>query len=292
MSRTRDYVGGYRLVRLIRAGQSCEVWEGIKEWGGGRFALKVLRRDLMKNREEVGHLKREFEVAHGFKHPHLVQVLEFNFDGGVPYLVEEFFNAKNMKLILRQGRDSLAPLAAGIIEQGAEALYYLHTQSWVHCDVKPDNFLVNDDGVVKLIDFAIAQKQSSGGIARFLPFLRPKIRGTRSYMSPEQIRGEGLDARADLYSYGCVLFELVAGKPPFTGDSPDDLLKKHLGAAIPSLQAANDNVTPEFAELVRRMMMKKRESRPGSMWEFLKEFRVIHLFKTAPAAVARSAAKE
>lgn len=290
MSRTRDYVGGYRLVRLIRAGQSCEVWEAVKEAGGGRFALKILRRDLMKNKEEFGHLKREFEVAHGFKHPHLIQVLEFNVDGGVPFLVEELFNARNMKLILRQGRDQLAPMAADIIDQGAEALYYLHTQGWVHCDVKPDNFLVNDEGEVKLIDFAISQRQG-GGMKKFLFFLKPKIRGTRSYMSPEQIRGEGLDARCDVYSYGCVLFELVGGKPPFTGESADDLLNKHLSAPIPSLQAANANVTAEFGALVRKMMNKRREDRPNSMWEFLKEFRHLHVFKTAPPAVSKPEAK-
>jgi serine/threonine protein kinase len=205
----------------------------------------------------------------------------------VPYLVEEFFNAKNMKLILRQGRDQLAPLAAGIVEQGAEALFYLHTQGWVHCDVKPDNFLVHDDGKVKLIDFAIAQRQGSG-LSKLLFFLKPKIRGTRSYMSPEQIRGEGLDARSDIYSYGVVLFELVGGKPPFTGESGDDLLQKHISAPIPSLQVANDNVTPEFANLVRKMMNKKKEQRPNSMVDVLREFRVLHIFKTAPPASPRN----
>ena len=79
-----------------------------------------------------------------------------------------------------------------------------------------------------------------------------KVQGTRSYISPEQIRNQNLDARADIYSYGCVLFELLTGKPPYTGDSADDLLKKHLSASIPAVQVYNDNVTPEFSGLIRR----------------------------------------
>ena len=112
---------------------------------------------------------------------------------------------------------------------------------------------------------------------------RGQVQGTRSYMAPEQIRGEALDRRADVYSLGCMVYELLSGKPPFTGDSPNDLLNRHLKAPIPSVQVMNDNVMPEMADLLRRMMAKKPEDRPGSMMEVLKEFTAVRrAFKNAP----------
>jgi serine/threonine protein kinase len=108
------------------------------------------------------------------------------------------------------------------------------------------------------------------------------IRGTRSYMSPEQIRGQPVDGRADIYSLGCVLFELLGGKPPYFGDSPNDLLQKHLTASIPSVVVQNDNVMPELAGLLRKMMSKKPDDRPASMAEVMKELRASKHFKLAP----------
>ena len=111
---------------------------------------------------------------------------------------------------------------------------------------------------------------------------KSKVQGTRSYMSPEQIRGSALDDRADLYSLGCTLFELASGKPPFTGASANDLLMKHLKASPPSLESANRNVTPEFARLVRRAMAKKPSARQKSTADFLSELRVTPVFRVDP----------
>ena len=101
-------------------------------------------------------------------------------------------------------------------------------------------------------------------------------------MAPEQIRGKGLDARADIYSFGCMLFELVSGKLPFTGISPEDLLRKHLQASIPPLQSLNKNVTPDFSELVYSMMSKEAEDRPQSIDEFMQRFHSIRVFRSQP----------
>jgi serine/threonine protein kinase len=193
----------------------------------------------------------------------------------------EHFEHKNLKLQIRDTPQKVAPLSLKIIEQGAEGLFYLHEQGWVHRDVKPDNFLVSDEGIVKLIDFAISVRQKSGLSAMF-SFGKKAVQGTRSYMSPEQIRNQNLDARADVYSYGCTVFELLAGKPPFTGTNADELLNKHLTAPIPTVQVHNENVTPEFANLIRKMMAKRRDERPATMWEFLKEFRSMRVFKILP----------
>ncbi len=102
-------------------------------------------------------------------------------------------------------------------------------------------------------------------------------------MSPEQIRGEALDGRADLYSFACTIHELLSGKPPFTGTSANELLTKHLKSSPPSLEALNPNVTPEFAQLIRRSLAKNPDARPKSVDDFLREFRMIRVFKMTPA---------
>lgn len=285
MTKARDFAGPYRLTRLIRAGQSCQVWEALKDETQERFALKMLKPSLQKDKEEIGYLKHEFEVGKELKHPQIIRIYEFNTQFHSPFLVMELYSALNLKLILREGPDQIAYLAEKIIDESANALHYLHLKGWVHCDLKPDNLLVNDDGDVKLIDFTIAQKPKPNFLKIF--GVRKPVRGTRSYMSPEQIRGQTLDGRSDVYSFGCVVFELLTGKPPYTGVTPNELLSKHLKSSIPSPVVYNDNVTRECSDLLRRMMAKKRDNRPESMWEVVQEFRNIRLFNKKPSVPLR-----
>jgi serine/threonine protein kinase len=280
VTRARDFLGSYRLARLIRVGNTTAVWEAIKTGDPTRYALKIVREDLRKDRVEIAALKHELEVGQKLKHKNIIHIYEFNTEGSIPYLVMELFECPNLKLLLRQGVAELAYLVPRIIDQSAEALFYLHEQGWIHRDVKPDNFLVNDDGLVKLIDFAISEKYKKGIGALFS--FGSKVQGTRSYMSPEQIRGKALDPRADIYSFGCMLFELVAGKLPFTGTTADELLTKHLSAPIPPLGVFNENITPEFANLVKKMMQKRKEDRPDTMWDVVKEFRTLRVYKIMP----------
>jgi serine/threonine protein kinase len=280
VSRPRDFLGPYRLVRLIRVGHTCQVWEAAKTGETERFVLKVLRPDLRKDRTEIANLKNEFECGKSLKHKNIIKIHEFATESGAPFLVMEHFEHPNLKLWLREPQ-KIAHLSIKIIEQASEGLFAMHEQGWIHRDVKPDNFLVSNQGAVKLIDFAISIKQKSA-LTAMLSFGGKKIMGTRSYMSPEQIRGKNLGPRSDIYSFGCVLYELVTAKLPFTGTTADELLNKHLSAPIPSAQVLNDNITPEFAELIRKMMAKRPEDRPASMWEFLKTVRSMRVFRIIP----------
>jgi serine/threonine protein kinase len=281
MSRPRDFLGPYRLARLIRVGISTEVWEAAKNDDPTRYVLKVIKRDK-KTKEEVASMKNEFDCGKNLKHKNIIKIYDFASTPESTYLVMELFEHENLKLQLREGPKRVAHLALKIIEQSAEALFYFNSEGWIHRDVKPDNFLVNrEDGTVKLIDFAISTRQKSG-IAAMFGFGKTPVQGTRSYMSPEQIRNQNLDARADMYSFGCVVFELLSGKPPFTGTNADELLNKHLNGAIPNVQVYNENVTPEFANIVKKMMAKKREDRPANFFEFLKAFRSTKVFKILP----------
>ncbi len=281
MTKIRDFLGPYRLARLIRMGSSCQVWEAIETETGEHFALKVLREDFRQNKQEVGFLKSEFEIARSLNHPNIIKMHKLVLTGNSPFLVLELFSELNMKQALRRGPDSIAYMLDKIITESVEGLFHMHSQGYVHCDIKPDNFLVSREGDVKLIDFTISQKIRKG-LSKLWGGKSRNIQGTRSYMAPEQIRGRVLDERSDIYSFGCVMFELVTGKLPYTGESPNDLLNKHISAPIPSPLVANDNVTPEFAAVIRTMMAKKPEERPQTMWELLKTLRVTKIFKKQP----------
>ncbi|MEM1067393.1 MAG: serine/threonine-protein kinase [Planctomycetota bacterium] len=278
--KVRDFLGPYRLARLIRVGSTAEVWEAVEESTKKRYALKILKESLTNDKPEIALLKHEFNVAKSMNSPRVIRVMDFREEGGRPMLILELFSELNMKQALRRGPESLAFMLGTIIEQAAEGLYYMHTKNWIHLDVKPDNFLVSREGQVKLIDFTIAEKKK-GGLGKM--FHRVKVaKGTRSYMAPEQIRKKVCDERTDVYAFGCVLYELCTGRPPYSGDTPNDLLNKHLSASIPSPIAMNNNVTKEFADIVKSMMAKDPSNRPESMWEFLKVFRTIEIFKKIP----------
>ncbi len=289
MSRLPDYVGPYRLTRFIRSGNATQIWEAIKDDGSGRFVLKILRSQNWGNKRELACLKHEFEVVQKIQHPNVVRILEFNTEGKIGYLVLELFTDLNIKQVMRErGRDLLLVNFSKVVDQCGMGLQTLHESNWVHCDVKPDNFLMTEECDVKLIDFAIAQKATRGKLTAMFR-KKAQIQGTRSYMSPEQIRGESLDGRADIYSLGCVLYEFLTGKPPFTGNSPNDLLNNHLRAPVPSPQVNNSNVTSHLNSLIVSMMAKDPASRPDSMSEVLKQFRTLKRpFKQTPTTDSTS----
>lgn len=277
---SRDFIGPYRLVRTLRTSQTAEVLEAEHDTRGERVALKVLLPSKRRDREQLAMFKTEFRVGSEMRHPNTMRIFEFNVDREIPYLVMEFYTTQNLKQALQESPERILALSQTIIEQGAAGLEHLHSHGWVHRDIKPDNFLVDEAGKVKLIDYAIAVKTKSG-LSKLL-FGKTRVQGTRSYMSPEQIRGEALDPRADVYSFGCMIYELLAGKVPYTGGNSNDLLNKHLKALVPSLAGVSDNLMPDFCKLVVSMMAKSPADRPQSMTEFLKTFRGMRMFQTRP----------
>jgi serine/threonine protein kinase len=201
----------------------------------------------------------------------------------LPSLVLEFFGPANLKQLILQGTERIAYLVPKIVQQAAAGLAYVHQQGLIHRDVKPNNFLVDAEGNAKLIDFALAER-TAGFFGRMF-HRQSKVQGTRSYMSPEQIRRACLDSRADIYSFGCMVHELIAGKPPFTGTTEGELLNKHLRSHPPALEGINRNVTSEFSKLVLRSLAKKPEARPESMDAFLEEMRAKSIFRVKPKEI-------
>jgi len=282
----QENVGPYRLLSKIREGKTCEVWEVMNDSTSERLALKLLRGEAAKNREEVNFLKHESVVGKGLDHENVIKIYKFGTDHDSVYLAMELYPAPNLKQLINQGIEALWPTASDIIRKAGEGLSYFHQQGWIHRDVKPDNFLVKPGGGVKLIDFALATRRK-GAFARMFGG-KDRVQGTRSYMSPEQIRGLPVDERADIYSFGCMVHELLGGKPPYTGNTTNDLLTKHLRSPIPPVQASNNNVTDKFAQLLRRTLAKKPEDRPDTIADFLGEMQTMQVFKVRPGAVKQA----
>lgn len=287
MSQLPDFLGPYRLARFIRSGNSAQIWEAIRD-KTDRFVLKILRQEHWGNKEEIGYLKHEYEVAHALEHPNIIRIHEFNTEGKIAYLVLDVFSVLNVKQAMRENVALVQRQAAKIAEQMARALASMHEKGWVHCDVKPDNFLLNEEGVIKLIDFTISRKAATGFFGKLMGKSKV-IRGTRSYMSPEQIRGQPVDGRADIYSLGCVFYELLTNKPPYFGDNPNDLLQKHLTGNIPSAIVQNEDVTSEMNTLIRRMLAKKPEDRPQHLLDVVKELRSLKPLRVLPKLPEESA---
>ncbi|ASV74439.1 serine/threonine protein kinase [Thermogutta terrifontis] len=274
------FIGPYRLINPVYFGATTQLWQAYHDATHRYIALKFLQEKFRTDREQIRSLRWEYQVASQFDDERIIKIYEFNIDKGIPYLAMEWFSGGNMKSLIRRGLPEYAHLVRKIIFQCIEGVSYLHRQGYVHRDIKPENFLVSNQGDVKLIDFALCRKMAP----RILWYLRPKakIQGTCSYMSPEQILNKPLDGRADLYSLACTIFELVCGKPPFTGQNQTELLNKHLKAAPPPPEAYNPNLTPEFSRILQKALAKRPADRFKTIGEFAGALYDVQIFKEPP----------
>ena len=278
---SEEIIGGYRLQKLMHPGQTSEVWEVVEVSSHRHFAMKLLRPEHAVKDELRKLMLHEAKVGMKLTHPNVIRIVAIGESTKNPYFVMEYFPGGSLqsRMVAKQ-HDFLRQQAHSIVKQAATALAYMSASGWVHRDVKPHNLIVSSAGDLKVIDFALARRvESKPGFLGKLFRRKPVIQGTRSYMSPEQIRGEYLDGRADMYSFGASCFELVTGRPPFRAASSQELLTKHLIEKPPSPKVFNPEVTDQFAELVMHMLQKKREDRPRDFHEVLMRLRSIQVYK-------------
>ena len=275
-----DKIGGFRFIRMIHPGATSVVMEVVQDSTGRRFAMK----QLIASRAEESSERRlfEFEAKLGMelRHPNLVHVVEYFKDREQPYFIMDYFPAYHLKLPIAKPSAFPMPVAQlhRIMEQAAQALAYMHEKGWVHRDVKPENILVNKSGEVKVIDYALAMKPY--GPFKKLFVKKAPVQGTRSYMSPEQIYGLPPTPAADIYSMGITCYELACGRPPFRANSENELLNKHIREKPVPLTSHNKTITPEFNDLILKMIEKKPTCRPESFREFLSKFARVKIYNT------------
>jgi serine/threonine-protein kinase len=276
----KEFVGPYRMFHLIRAGAIFEIWAVRPVAETTPLAMKWLPRGQKYNRANVTNLKHEYDVGKQLDHPSIIKTLDFGHGKDGAYVVMELFKTPNLK---QQLIDDIAMLhwrLDKILIECAAAMDHMHQESWVHRDIKPDNFLINDENHVRLIDFNLTRKVKKG-LGRLLGGRMP-VQGTYSYMAPEQIRGQAVDERADIYSFGCMCYELITGKLPFTATSPTELLNKHLKTKPQQIGVLNKNVHADFADLVHRMLAKEPRDRPETLKDFARTLKAGRVFQIKP----------
>lgn len=283
-----EIIGGYKLVNLMMSGQTSQVWEVVEQSSHRHFAMKLLLPEHVSNPQHRRFLLHEANVGRLMAHPNIIRIVTVVKESKNPYFVMEFFPGGSLKVrLMRKQMDFLREHALNIFKQAATGLAFMNAQGWVHRDVKPDNMLVNASGDLRLIDFALARRVEKPGFFGRLFRRRAVAQGTRSYMSPEQIRGEPLDGRADIYSFGASCYELTTGRPPFRGSSSQELLTKQIAEKPITPKTYVPDLTDEFCELVLRMLAKKREDRPKDFHEVLMKLRTLRVYKNVePKAAA------
>jgi serine/threonine-protein kinase len=202
----------------------AKVFLGTDTVLGRTVAIKMLAPQFADDEGFVQRFRREAQAAASFSHPNIVSVFDTGSDDGVHYIVMEYVEGKTLAEYLAGGGRIMPDRAIDIAMAACNALEAAHAQGVIHRDIKPGNIMLNERGEVKVTDFGIARVTTTGEtVAQTAAIL-----GTASYLSPEQAQGLPVDGRSDIYSLGCVLFEMVTGRPPFMGDSPVAVASKQV----------------------------------------------------------------
>ncbi|MCW2523524.1 MAG: hypothetical protein JWO63_1859, partial [Frankiales bacterium] len=266
MTQPRLVGGRYEIGELLGYGGMAEVHKARDLRLGRDVAVKVLRSDLARDPSFQNRFRREAQAAAGLNHPSIVGVYDTGEDGdpaGVddavsPYIVMEFVEGRTLREVLKSEGPLPPRRAMEIVAEICAALDFSHRSGIVHRDVKPGNVMITDTGAVKVMDFGIARALADNAAT---VTATSAVIGTAQYLSPEQARGESVDARSDVYSTGCLLYELLVGHPPFTGDSPVAVAYQHVreNPRIPSSE--NPAIPPALDSIVMKSLAKNQLNR-------------------------------
>ena len=270
MTQPRLLGGRYELDGIVGRGGMAEVFRARDIRLDRIVGVKTLRDDLARDQTFQARFRREAQSAASLNHPSIVAVYDTGEDmvGNlpVPYIVMEFVDGRTLRDLLRDDRRLLPERAAEITDGVLRALDYSHRNGIVHRDIKPGNVMLTRSGDVKVMDFGIARAVSD---SQMTMTQTAQVIGTAQYLSPEQARGERVDARSDLYSTGCLLYELLTGRPPFTGDSPVAIAYQHVKEdPIPPSQ-----VDPEVPAWADAIVLKAMQKDPGDRYQSAGEMR-------------------
>ena len=271
MSVPRVLSGRYEIGELLGRGGMADVYMARDARLGRKVAIKLLRGDVARETVLQARFRREAQAVAGLNHPSIVAVYDTGEhlsgdalgDGAkLPYIVMEYVHGKTLRDLVRADAisiDQAIDFALGVLS----ALEYSHRSGIVHRDIKPANVMVVEDsegrlGAVKVMDFGIARTISDSAATMTQT---QTVMGTAQYLSPEQARGESVDARSDLYSAGCLLYEMLAGRPPFTGDSPVSVAYQHVREVPPAPSSFKPGISPALDSVLLRALQKDRQDR-------------------------------
>jgi predicted Ser/Thr protein kinase len=246
----------YEVGRLLGAGGMAEVFEGRDRLLARRVAIKVLLAEFAQDPSFLVRFKREAQAAASLSHPNIVAVYDTGVEGGTNFIVMEYVEGRTLRDLLRIGGPPPAERAAAIASDVCDALAAAHARGLIHRDVKPGNVMLTGEGVVKVMDFGIARATTAEAITQ-----TAAVVGTAQYISPEQVQGREVDARSDLYSLGCLLYELLTGRVPFSGESPVAIAYRHVREEPVPPRRIDPRVPAAFEAITLRAMAKNPDHR-------------------------------
>lgn len=263
----------YEVGEMIGSGGMADVFLGVDTRLNREVAIKILRSDLARDPAFVSRFRKEAFAAAGLNHAGIVAVYDSGEDGTNSYIVMELVNGRTLRDLLQSTEvisiDRALEITVGILD----ALEYSHRKGIIHRDIKPGNIMITDAGDVKVMDFGIARALSDIGATMTSTW---NIVGTAQYLSPEQATGEIADRRSDIYSVGCVLYELLVGEPPFTGDTPVSIAYQHVSGHLIPASDFVDGLDKDVDTILSVALSKDPANRyqdAGAMLEDLKRAR-------------------
>jgi serine/threonine-protein kinase len=259
--------GRYQLGEMIGTGGMADVYIAKDQRLARQVAIKILRSDLAKDPAFVSRFRKEAKAAAGLNHPAIVAV----YDSGeepAPYIVMELVSGKTLRELIHQGERLPLSRALEITEGILAGLEYSHQRQIVHRDIKPANVMITHSGDVKVMDFGIARAMDDLGATLTSTW---NVIGTAQYLSPEQAVGEAADLRSDIYSTGCLLFELLTGNPPFTGETPVSIAYQHASSTAPLVRTINKDLPAGIEIVLAVALAKKPEDRYQSAQAMLED---------------------
>lgn len=273
--------GRYEVGALIGHGGMAEVHLGTDTRLGRQVAIKIMRSDLANDAIFLSRFRREAHSVAMLNNPNIVSIYDtgeepvVGSDGhqeSVPYLIMEYVKGQTLRDILKENGALSQSDAEQIIIGVLNALEYSHRMGIIHRDIKPGNIMISDQGVVKVMDFGIARAldDSSATMTQ-----SQGVVGTAQYLSPEQARGENVDMRSDLYSAGCVLYEILTGRPPFTGDSPVAIAYQHVSEVATPPSSLVPGLPKIWDSVLAKAMAKDRQNRYSTAAEFKRDVMAV-----------------
>jgi non-specific serine/threonine protein kinase len=266
-------ISHYKIVEPIGAGGMGEVYLADDERLGRQVALKVLSEDALKDKNRFQRFEREATAVSALNHPNILTIYDFQLEDELHFFASEFVKGVTLRERLDGGRLSIIE-SLEIAVQIASALQAAHDAGVIHRDIKPENVMIREDGYVKVLDFGlakVAEKVSDGQFenARAQSFSLPgMIMGTVTYMSPEQARGSRVDQRSDIFSLAIVIYEMLAGRPPFHGESTTDVLAQIIRVDHRPITELRNDVPPDLERAIDKALKKKASERYQTVAEF------------------------
>lgn len=260
-------LGRYDLIRVLGKGAMGLVYEGRDPNLDRRVAIKTIKVENLSDEAAAEYevrFRTEARSAARLQHPNIVSVYDSDRDGDIAFLVMEYVEGDDLKHHLDKGEIYSLQQTLGIMADLLSALHYAHQQKVLHRDIKPANLLVQASGRIKLADFGVARIQDSGDVTR----TQGSIVGTLKYMSPEQLEGRPIDARADLFAAGVVLYQLLTSQRPFDGDTDFAVIQKIVNHMPAAATVHNPKLPPAIDAVVAKALAKSRDMRYGTAVDF------------------------